>query len=446
MAYVPGCRHDLFISYATENNRDGWVEQFVTTLSNELGQLLGRQFAPKDSVFWDARDIETAQSVPDRVTAAARASAILVPILSPGYLDSRWCNRERTDFFSTLPYGASPADCLAPALIRPIDAAALEPLFRDARRSSFLSADDQTPIVIGSPEWKPKVEKFAAELRNALQNLRRKCRPVFLGKVADTERLQNLRDWCRTELEDRCFRTVPAHLHALDNPEAVRAALEEAGLAVHFLGGADSLALEAIEISVDLCSGPTILYQPFGIDLSTDERLWLEDFERSLKPQPGRYQRLAGKNDQELLALVDEHATRFRAASAPARPKVDLALVCDEADLPVVRQMKEDLAAANPFALAAPDFLGASLKSMERLRLWQDYLTRGEVHLFYHGQAERSRLDLIWQKAQLARPDARRTWFLAPPDLEDKLRDHPEALTTLNQVVRFVTSGRSAHA
>ena len=41
MAYVPGSRYDLFISYASENNRDGWVEQFEKALGQELGDLLG---------------------------------------------------------------------------------------------------------------------------------------------------------------------------------------------------------------------------------------------------------------------------------------------------------------------------------------------------------------------------------------------------------------------
>src|ERR1035438_5852476 len=50
--------------------------------------------------------------------------------------------------------------------------------------------------------------------------------------------------------------------------------------------------LEAIETSVEVCTGSTIIYQPFGVDLSADERLWLDDFERRLKAQPGRYQRL----------------------------------------------------------------------------------------------------------------------------------------------------------
>src|ERR1044071_5377804 len=101
MAYVPGCRHDLFVSYASENNRDGWVTQFVQALGRELSELLGvRQFNPKESIFFDQRSLEIAQSFPDELAAAARDSAIFLPIFSPGYLTSPWCNRERIEFFS----------------------------------------------------------------------------------------------------------------------------------------------------------------------------------------------------------------------------------------------------------------------------------------------------------------------------------------------------------
>src|SRR5467141_1842991 len=72
MAYVPGCSYDLFVSYATENNRDGWVEQFEKMLGRELGELLGPQFSPRGSIFFDRRELEVAQSFPEQLVGAAR--------------------------------------------------------------------------------------------------------------------------------------------------------------------------------------------------------------------------------------------------------------------------------------------------------------------------------------------------------------------------------------
>ncbi|MBS1872241.1 MAG: toll/interleukin-1 receptor domain-containing protein [Acidobacteria bacterium] len=444
MAYVPGCRYDLFISYASENNRDGWVEQFASALGQELGELLGRQFNPKESVFLDKRELEVAQNFSDRLRTAARDSAVLVAVLSPGYLTSDWCNREREEFFSRLPFGATPSDCLAPALMRPVDDAGLDKLYREAQRISFLGGDGQTPMAVRSPEWWEQVRKLAGQLRNALQRLRRNCRPVYLGKTAGTDRLQDLRTWCRCELERRFLRTAPESLQALDDPDAVRASLQEAGLAVHFLGGASPAALEAVEASVEICGGATILYQPFGVPLSDDEQIWLEAFEQGLKVPAGHYQRLAGKNDQELLTLIDEEIARVRDAAAAPRAPLQLALVCEEADLAGVRQLQGDVAKRSQLAPELPDFLSARLKAMERLRKWSDYINRAEAFLFYHGSVDRGRLELIWRKSESSKPAARRGWFLAEPDLAGKITQYPDGLSTVDDVIRFAERSRSA--
>jgi TIR domain len=447
MAYVPGFRYDLFISYASENNRDGWVEQFQKTLGEELSDLLGRQFDPKNSVFFDLRVLEVAQSFPDTLAAAARDSAILVPVYSPSYLTSRWCNRERNEFFSKLPHGAQPADCLAPILIRPIDEEGLDALSRHVQRVSFLSPDGQTASAVGSLEWDMRLREFAGQLRNALGRLRRNCRPVFLGKAAETDRTQNVRAWCRTEVERRLFRTTPESLPALDDPDLVRSSLQEAGLAIHFLGGgADEKVLETIETSIATCSGPTILYQPFEVELVPDERLWLDGFESRMRPEPGRYQRLAGKNEQELLALFDELITNVRTDVDGTRLDAELALICEEVDLEGVRRLKEAIQMKRPTGVAFPDFLGTRLKAMELVRRWGHYLRRGEALLFYYGSAERNRLDLIWQKAEKDRPTARRDWFLVDPNLERKRRQYPNALWNIDQIIDFIQRGESEQA
>jgi hypothetical protein len=93
MAYVPGYRYDVFVSYAAENNREGWIEQFVRVLGDEMTELLGRQFNRKESIFFDKRELQIG-SFPDQLAAAARDSAILIPALSPGYLTSQWCANE----------------------------------------------------------------------------------------------------------------------------------------------------------------------------------------------------------------------------------------------------------------------------------------------------------------------------------------------------------------
>lgn len=437
MPYVPGCQYDLFISYACENNRDSWVEQFEKALGQELAELLGRQFSPKESIYFDRRDIEVCQSVPETLTRASRDSAILVPILSPGYLTSQWCDRERTDFFSGLPHGADPADCLAPIVVRPFDEKGLNRVYRDAHRRSFLSDDQQTPLAVGAPAWTTSLREFAGQIRNALERLRHKSRPIFLGRGPEP-----LRGWLCAEMERRCFRIVPEYLQSLENPETVMAHLHEAALAIHFLGAADEATLKAVETSICVCTGPTILHQRFGTNLTADEQLWLHDFERELQVPSGRYQRLTGKNDQELMSLIDELITQFKPASESALSDAEVGLICEELDIVGVRQLKHDIAARHSASVEYPEFLESRLTAMDRLRRWTEYLRRTQAHLFYYGEAEHDRLDLIWRKSQQSRVDAQREWFLAPPDIDRKREQYPDALQNIDEVVQFLSKPR----
>lgn len=437
MAYVPGCRYDLFISYARENNRDRWVEKFEEGLGKELGDLLGRQFSPKESIFFDQRDLEAAQSFPDELRIAARNSAILVPVLSPGYLTSVWCSRERDAFFAKLPEGADKASCLAPILVRPIDVERLDPLYRNAQRRSFLCPDGQTPLAPSAADFEDHLKKFAAELKHALQNLRLKYNPVFLGKASASDRLQRLRDLCAAELARRCLRTVPEYYTEFEDADGVLRNLGGASLAVHFLGGADSAAMDAIEESVAVCAGLTLVYQPFGAELAAREQRFLDDFESGLQTTV-RYQRLAGKNDQELLAIVDEQITRVSEAAVPQSGVRQLALVCDKLDLADTQQLKDSIRGLCAHSVDSPDFLGSRPKSSELLRLWDEYLGREGPQLFYHGAGARERLEHIWEDAQQHWPQTRRNWFLGPPELNEKRSRYPDALWDVTQVIRFI--------
>lgn len=450
MGYVPGCRYDLFISYASENNSDGWVEQFAQVLGHELTELLGRQFDPKESIFLDGRALRAGQSFPHELASAARDSAILVPVLSPSYLTSKWCDLERQEFFSRLSEGAQPSECLAPILVRPIDENDLLELYRNAEQMSFLSPDGHTPFAVSSPEWIAQLRKFATQLTKALQVLRQRCKPVFLGKTVNTERAEKLRSWCCTEIERRHFRTVPQSLQALANPDAVRSNLENAGLAIHFLGGADAAAADAIETSIAVCTGPTILYQPYESEITAQEEFWLTNFENQLSVPPGRYQRLRGKNDYELLLLVGEQLSQVHANSAREILEPDLTLLCEKADMEGVRQLKTDIlkayiVARQPIKIETPDFLVTGLKKMEETRRWLNYIDHIKSALFYHGILESpASLELLWQTTEKIKPAARCAWYLAPPDVESKKRRYSPALWCIHQVIGFMELDGSA--
>jgi hypothetical protein len=137
------------------------------------------------------------------------------------------------------------------------------------------------------------------------------------------------------------------------------------------------------------------------------------------------------------VAVIDEYIAHIPSGGVADSPKLDLALVCEELDLEAVRQFQQKLGIRHPAAVAFPEFLAGRTKSMERLRKWLDYFSQGDTQLFYYGDAEHERLELLWQMAQQRRPNVRRNWFVAPPDLENKRRKHPEALWTIDQAIQF---------
>ncbi len=101
-AYTPNCQHDLFISYGSvddqsgDTGEQGWVSSFVDDLKKRLSERLGR----RDSfLFWkDEEQLSRHVDFAEQISQAIQRSACLLIVLSPGYLKSAWCQRERSDF------------------------------------------------------------------------------------------------------------------------------------------------------------------------------------------------------------------------------------------------------------------------------------------------------------------------------------------------------------
>ena len=108
MAFVPGYKYDIFISYATVDNdlapgvdpkkHKGWVTTFRQGLEKRLAQLLGRK--ELCSIWMDERDLSRYTPISDNIAQSLEKTALFIIILSPGYLASEWCENERSIFFA----------------------------------------------------------------------------------------------------------------------------------------------------------------------------------------------------------------------------------------------------------------------------------------------------------------------------------------------------------
>jgi hypothetical protein len=101
VAYVPGVAHDVFVSYAhldnvgsDGRNRGGWVDVFVDLLARQVRQRLGT----REVDVWMDREHAGNMPLTPTLVGVARDSAVLLILMSPSYLKSSWCERERKAF------------------------------------------------------------------------------------------------------------------------------------------------------------------------------------------------------------------------------------------------------------------------------------------------------------------------------------------------------------
>ena len=92
MPYVPGFTNDIFISFSHDDNWDGWVEKFQDHLSHRLVQI----GAPV--TIWRDSKLRGTDVFSDEIFTQLQQSALLVSIVSPSGIKSRWCEDEREAF------------------------------------------------------------------------------------------------------------------------------------------------------------------------------------------------------------------------------------------------------------------------------------------------------------------------------------------------------------
>lgn len=101
MAWVPGFQHDVFVSYAHVDDRfvrpetAGWVTSFVEELKTLLPPRLGRSEGL--SIWADAR-LRGNADVDREILAAVESSAMLICVLSEGWISSGYCASELSSF------------------------------------------------------------------------------------------------------------------------------------------------------------------------------------------------------------------------------------------------------------------------------------------------------------------------------------------------------------
>ena len=101
MTFIPGCERDVFISYAHDNDHDGWVTRFQKSLAAKLAEYLGAREKP--SIWFDDRNLRAGDPVSTEIHKILERTAAMVSVISPSYLSSRYCVREELEHFWRAP-------------------------------------------------------------------------------------------------------------------------------------------------------------------------------------------------------------------------------------------------------------------------------------------------------------------------------------------------------
>ena len=402
MAYVPGFRHDLFISYASDNY-DAGLERFVADLRAYFRQELGRLFT-EESIFFDQQYLNRSPTAwKAQLEQSAGSAAILIPFLSQSYADSDYCSKELEWFCEQAgdqllwKAGTEQVYRICPVRWRNLDKETfyqLAPEIRDAQEQRLNSVTD-----------------LGAKLVTGLRLMRRSRHTVYVGEIED-EVGRKVRD----ELGRLGFRVMPEVSSAYRDEIAVRKHLSGALMAIHFLGGqTQERTIRAIQYARKTCPGATVIYEIPGYELSDAERLsvdWIEADIRSATDQDSRaYDRVKGKNVDEFLQIVQNRLEGVR----PLAPTA-VGIACEETDRQTVEGIMPEIQTRTGFSIRCH---GLSLLDFKK--------SRGI--LFYWGTAEGNRL----RQARLAARGLREAFFLAPPPKPDGIEHELSDVSILRQ-------------
>jgi hypothetical protein len=415
-AFVPTCTHDVFVSYAHVDDRpvpgaeSGWVTTLIAGLRTCLAERLGRQ---DGFSLWIDAQLSRHHPITDEILKKLEHTAVLLIVLSPGYVSSWWCRREAQTFLQLVAKrGRTGSVFVVERLGVTEEERPAELLQLKGYKFWVEDSEGHAPRTLGMPVPDPLERRYydllndlGHDLANQLKNLRRgseqggskddigdDCQAVFLAEVTDD--LEEVRYGTRRYLSQMGLHVLPEVDYPRDPPRfrlAARKDLRRCKLFVQLLGPypgkhTQDLPQGYVGLQHELAHEmeiPILQWRSVGLDLDsvTDPRY--RSFLDAATVMASGIQEFR----QEIVELM-RHEER-----EPATPLSTLVFVdSEEEDLKLARQVcsvLEDLGVgyALPLRSGTPTEIRNDLKQS---------LTECDALLVVYGQTP-----LPWVRAQL---------------------------------------------
>jgi hypothetical protein len=252
MGYIPGFNHDIFVSYARNDDHEQWVARFIKTLEARVKQRLGDADALE--VYFDRKQLKPNEELA-ALTHAARHSAVFLAIGSPSYAKRQWTRDELAAFIT----GNKFAGRVFTAEHLPLDQGQTypDPLGHQHRlnfwREAGLYSKTANTIPPDDPEFSGLANDLAEHIKTKLLAMRgsgaaalvtaesgmSRYRPVLLAHPAGERDLRRRLAELRTYLRESGVPVTRETVFPMGGQEfraAFAADLERAAVVVHLLG------------------------------------------------------------------------------------------------------------------------------------------------------------------------------------------------------------------
>ncbi len=212
--------YDVFVSYAHADDDPplGAPMGWVTTLADELRKMLRRKLGVREVRFFTDHQLAGNQGVTESLLATVRGSRVLLLVMSPGYQQSPWCQRELGSFLAAQTE-RNHRDHVFIVETEPTDRSGWHPALQELSQVRFWDRDfkDNAPRLIGFPL--PTLDEYNLYWKN-LNELAH----LIAKQLKDTEAPPvepRTRVWLAEPTED-----------LLEEQESVAAALRQQGFLV----------------------------------------------------------------------------------------------------------------------------------------------------------------------------------------------------------------------
>lgn len=193
MAFVPGYLKDIFISYAHVDDEplSGVELGWVTTLKHNIETHLRSKLGNKGAELWmDHEDLVGNRPLSRQIIEALESTAVFLVVVSPGYLDSEWCRKEREKFLELIKERTDADSRVFLIELDKVERSEFPQEFHELVPYYFWSLDrkTKTPKTLGWPEPNPDIHnEYYEELNRLCVVLRDELRRL---KSAGAQRLQ----------------------------------------------------------------------------------------------------------------------------------------------------------------------------------------------------------------------------------------------------------------